>query len=464
MFPNHSKKVKLVFHSENESENKSENKNMPKGSRTDLDLDLDYQAFIKLPKVKMFLDSIGRNSLKSRKSYSTSLRHLHNFVISNSKYTGRGLDSQTILEPLLNNEINVYELLDSFVSYIIQERKGITPKSINLYMTAIRSYFGYYDIDVIPSKFKRKVKMPRVTREDEESIEVKEIRDMLLACNNRRLKTIILTVATGAMRITECLAIRNKDIDFSLNPTKVHLRKEYTKTKVARDIYISDEATDYLKQWLDWKYKNPNNEREFHNDDLVFAVFENSTNPHTIYGKVWEEFDKLRKIVKMDKKKDSGNRNKITLHTFRRFCKTVVSDQTSEEYSEWFIGHDKSPYWTKKEPAKREIYKTKVMKYLTFLDYSTLETTGKNIEAKLNEKENEIQSLRQRDLRHETELEQIRTNQLRMQSEFAKLGKTLEWYGDSHDQFMKAAEPDYKGLTTEERKAHIRKIFPNLFQ
>ena len=37
------------------------------------------------------------------------------------------------------------------------------------------------------------------------------------------------------------------------------------------------------------------------------------------------------------------------------------------------------------------------MKYLTFLDYSTLEATGKNIEAKLSEKEKEIQQLRQRD-------------------------------------------------------------------
>ena len=37
------------------------------------------------------------------------------------------------------------------------------------------------------------------------------------------------------------------------------------------------------------------------------------------------------------------------------------------------------------------------MKYLTFLDYQTLETTGKNIEAKLSEKEKEIQLLRQRD-------------------------------------------------------------------
>jgi hypothetical protein len=37
------------------------------------------------------------------------------------------------------------------------------------------------------------------------------------------------------------------------------------------------------------------------------------------------------------------------------------------------------------------------MKYLTFLDYSTLEATGKNIESKLSEKEQEIQTLRQKD-------------------------------------------------------------------
>ena len=35
------------------------------------------------------------------------------------------------------------------------------------------------------------------------------------------------------------------------------------------------------------------------------------------------------------------------------------------------------------------------MKYLTFLDYTTLEATGKNIESKLTEKDNEIQSLKE---------------------------------------------------------------------
>jgi integrase len=276
-----------------------------------------------------------------------------------------------------------------------------------LYVSAIRSYFVYHDIDVIPAKFKQKVKMPKVYREDEEPLDVSDIRKILLSCNNRRLKTILLVLASGGMRISEALAIRNMDLDFSISPTKVHLRKEFTKTKVARDIYISDEATNYLKQWLDWK-NNPDRERKFDEEDLVFTVSESKA-PRSIYMKIWEGFDKLLKVVKMDEKKEGGitNRKKITIHSLRRHAKTVISDQVGHDYSEWFLGHPKSPYWTKKEPEKREIYATKIMKYLTFLDYSTLETTGKNIESKLNEKDLEIEYLRQRDLKHDMEMKQL---------------------------------------------------------
>ena len=111
------------------------------------------------------------------------------------------------------------------------------------------------------------------------------------------------------------------------------------------------------------------------------------------------EFQKLLAFVGLDERKEEGKqkRRKITLHSFRRFVKTAISDQTNQDYSEWFLGHSKSPYYTKKEPDRREIYATKCMKYLTFLDYSILELTGKNIEAKLSEKEKEIHLLRQRD-------------------------------------------------------------------
>jgi integrase len=295
-------------------------------------------------------------------------------------------------------------MLEGFVCYMTSTNPDLTPTSLKLYMASIRSYLAYYDIDVIPSKFKRKVKMPRVYREDEEPLDASDIRKILLACNNRRLKVYLLVLASGGMRAVEGLAIRLKDIDFSVSPTKIHIRKEYAKTRIARDIYISNEATHYLKQWLEWRYNNQERPRRSNPDDLVFTVH-NSAKPNVVYIKVLTEFQKLLALTGLDKRKEDGvqKRRKITLHSFRRFVKTVISDQTNQDYSEWFLGHNKSPYYTKKEPERREIYATKCMKYLTFLDYTTFEATRKSVELKLSEKDKQIEEL----VRKQEQFEQL---------------------------------------------------------
>jgi integrase len=306
------------------------------------------QEEIRFEKVKTFLSSIERNSLKSGNAYQNGLINFQRFL--SQKYPDYNLE--TILKPLLEDKINRYELLDSFISYL--QASDLAPSSIKLYMASVRSYFAYYDIDIIPSKFKRKVKMPKFYREDEEAMDTSDIRRILLACNNRRLKTYLLVLASGGMRAVEGLAIRMKDIDFSVNPTRIRIRKEYAKTRVARDIYISNEATDYLKQWLDWKYDNPERPRRQDENDLVFTIYR-TKNPNTIYIKVLTEFHKLLAIVGLGERKEGGKqlRRKITLHSFRRFTKSVISDQVSQDFSEWFLGHNKSPYYTKKEPDGR---------------------------------------------------------------------------------------------------------------
>ena len=58
--------------------------------------------------------------------------------------------------------------------------------------------------------------MPKVLREKEEPLDVSDIRKILLSCNNRRLKTLLLVLASGAMRVTEALATRNMDLDFTV--------------------------------------------------------------------------------------------------------------------------------------------------------------------------------------------------------------------------------------------------------
>ena len=55
------------------------------------------------------------------------------------------------------------------------------------------------------------------------------------------------------------------------------------------------------------------------------------------------------------------------------------------------------------------------MKYLTFLDYSALEATGKSIEAKLKEKDSEMQAMR---TKYEQDMQKMREE---MESRFQQI-------------------------------------------
>ena len=219
-------------------------------------------------KPRAFLDTVEKNSRRTRSNYETALVHLERFLHHrfDSKYN---VDS--IIALISRNQMNVYELLDGFVSFECTkaDHEKNKPQSIKTQLAGIKSYLAYYDIDIIPSKFKRKVKIPKTIKEKEEPIDAADIRKILLSCNNRRLKTYLLVLASGGLRAVEGCAIRIKDIRFECSPTIIHVRAEYAKTRVGRDIYVSDETTRYLKQWLDWKYR----ERSLNPDDLIFNTF-----------------------------------------------------------------------------------------------------------------------------------------------------------------------------------------------
>lgn len=180
------------------------------------------------------------------------------------------------------------------------------------------------------------------------------------------------------------------------------MRKEYTKTRVARDVYISAEATKYLKDWISWKYRYRKHlkaeEQKLRNeDDLVFQVAKSITRLQSLYVKLLKEFGKVLTLSGLYDMKEGMNRRTISFHSLRRHAKTVISTQVNQDYSEWFLGHsDRSSYWAMKEAERKEIYLDKIMKYLTFLDYTTLKNSSRSIEAKLEEKDKSIADLTQR--------------------------------------------------------------------
>ena len=337
-----------------------------------------------------------------------------------------------------------------------QEKKKVNASSLIQYLNGIRSYLAYNDVYVIPAKFKRKVKVPKVYSEEEQALDVKDIRTILLNCHNRRLKAYLLVLASAGTRAVEACAIRLRDIDFSTKPTKIHIRKEYAKTRVGRDIFITDEATKYLKDWMCFKHHIPGDSNDDDNgkndlyhtikqkpDSLIFQGQLNNSHilPQSIYLKLMFEFQRLLQVSGFSDRKEGMNRRKITLHSFRRFVKTTISDCAGKEYSEWFLGHAKSSYYVSKPQVRSSTYAEKCMKYLTFLDYTTLEVAEKRVEAQLAQKDQQLELMRdQLSLLHERHKQR--------ENEFAELKSAVAFLSDKVNAAI-IGEPSSKVISDE---------------
>ena len=104
--------------------------------------------------------------------------------------------------------------------------------------------------------------------------------------------------------------------------------------------------------------------------------------PQNHYYYIVTLFQKTIDRIGMGSREESNiSRRKITLHSLRRFVKSTISDLGYSDYSEWFIGHSGSTYWTKKDHEKAEMFK-KIEPYLTFLNITQLKRQGADLETK----------------------------------------------------------------------------------
>jgi integrase len=307
-----------------------------------------------------------------------------------------------------------YQILTDYVTYL-QTNYNISTLTLKQRVVTVKNFFEYYDVDISPRKFKIKVKIPKVIRKSKEALSKEDIINILNACSEIRLKTFVMLLAGSGLRAVEALSIRVKDLNLGSNPAEVFVRGEYTKTKTDRYIFLTEEVVNQIKQWLEYKYRTrrvchkdnqtgkticENITPERNDNNLVFAVYQDKSraNPNVLYFDFAESFGKtLDRIGKGLREESSNNRRRqITLHSFRRFVKTTISDLGFADFSEYFIGHAGSVYWQRKLSEKAEIFR-KVEPYLTFLNIHQLERQGADIQTKVEELEELNQSLRNRD-------------------------------------------------------------------
>ena len=356
-----------------------------------------------------YINNIGAMNKRTAKEYYLILNNFELFVISKYKTT---LDD--IITYIKQNSEDPYDILSEYVAYL-QTCYNISTNTLKSRIITAKNFLEYNDVDISPRKFKLKVKMPKIVRQNKEALSKEEIANILNACSDIKLKTYVMLLAATGMRATEALSIRIKDIDLKSSPAKVFVRGEYTKTRTDRTIFLTEEIAQQLNSWLSYKYRT---RRVCHKDDqsgkiitehrtphknesdLVFAVYQSkdAPNPKNLYYELIKHFEKtLDSMGKGDREDGSnGRRRQITLHSFRRFVKTAISDLGYSDFSEWFIGHSGSTYWRKKESEKAELFK-KIEPYLTFLNIHQLERQGADIQSKVQELEDLNSSLRERD-------------------------------------------------------------------
>jgi integrase len=322
------------------------------------------------------------------------------------------LDADSLLFKIKQGNQDPFDLLSGYAVYL--KNRSVSPLTINQRIVTVKNFFEYCDIEISPRRFKLKVKLPKIVRKKKEAISKEDIIQILNICDNIRLRTYVLLLAATGMRAGEALSIRIKDIDSDSNPYTLFVRGEFTKTKVDRIIFLTQEVAQQLKSWLDYKYRT---RRICHQDtqqgktitehrtpdkrdtDLVFAVYQDTEapNPDFLYADFSKSFAKtLDRSGKGNREDGNQRRRRITLHSLRRFVKTTISDLGYADFSEWFIGHTGSSYWTKKDSEKAEIFR-KIEPYLTFLNVHQLERQGADIQTKVEELEQLNQAMRDRD-------------------------------------------------------------------
>jgi integrase len=357
--------------------------------------------------IAKYISEISSMSKSTAYEYSKRLSYFEAFVLAEYRTS-----VDNIIRKINNGTYDPYNVLSSYRAFL-QDKGSISAITMKQQVITIKNFLEYSDVDISPRKFKLKVKLPKAPRKNKRALSKEDIAEILNACSDIKLKTYVMFLASTGCRAVEALSIRAIDLDDKSSPARILIRGEYAKTKVERTIFLTDEMTKQLRQWVEFKHrtrrvcqkdrltgKTLTEYRTLTPDPyaLIFAVRQDiaDPDPRNLYTNLRIDFAKTLDRIGKGSREDNKRRRKITLHSFRRFVKSTISDLGFGHYSEDFIGHDGSTYYRKTVREKAEIF-TKIEPYLTFLDFATPERKGADTNTRIEELESINQILRQKD-------------------------------------------------------------------
>lgn len=278
------------------------------------------------------------NEDKTKSQAKTALRAFDLFV--NAMYNG----SETLLinDCNMGKEETKYLVLDSIVQFWFSTCE-FSPSTIRNYFSFIRSYLRRFGIKTYKEDIREFVKLPKKVKERKEPLSKKTIKD-LMESSNIQYRIFWAFLSVTGMRIGEAVECRKSWLDLSLYKefglVLIKIPALVTKETTERYTFLTKQVWEMVKPYYD--------SRILETDPLMDISYEAA-----------EEYMRaLRERLSYTEKYSTGV-NKITIHSFRSFTRTILSDKCGLEFAWYILGQEGylPSYYRKSYPEGAELYK-----------------------------------------------------------------------------------------------------------
>ena len=349
-----------------------------------------------------FLDRKFRysKSFNTRRTYEGALGKFERFLWAEDH-----LDLEQALALFKSNVIDPIEALDGFythltASHLENGKVGYSNSSITIAITVAKEFLNSQGLHIYNEDIKQKFKMPKKKTVFEEGL-TKELIVRLLHNLSPKMQMVVLMCLSSAMRIGELIQLRLSDIDFSTNPTSIHLRGETTKTREDRITHISAEATkslkDYLRKKFEWseemrdnRYLLMDNKRDLRDPR------EYDRSMRSVKSTLGQSLEiAVKSVPELSMRNDNG-RYRIHFHAFRAWFKTQVTMAGQSDFAEALMGHKslKLVYFRQTQKDRLKTY-LEVEPALTVSDFGKVEETIDDMKAKIRTLQEELEKVKQ---------------------------------------------------------------------
>ena len=261
-------------------------------------------------------------SQSTRKGYQKAFRKLDQYLQS------RNTTQEEYLKTIELSEVHSrYNLLQSLIDNF---KQTLSPKVARNYFDTVFMYFILNGSSLDYTQKRIRLKMPRVKPKRFDGLDKPKIGTLLRTEQNQLYRTYYTLLYGGGLRETEALRVTPSMFEFS-NTTRLKLSSDITKFGIARETLIPQIPANRIKEFIELN--------DYRNNDLIFLDEWNDESDLIPFEKHFARTRTKAGLDTVNRKKNQ--QNDITLHSFRSFFITTLTDHGLESFAHAMTGHSK---------------------------------------------------------------------------------------------------------------------------